>query len=242
MLRRVWTRHFERAETASENDTASSDGGRGGTVGWVRLRAVQGRGRGDRIESPYDIEARFRAKSGTSWTGYMVHITETCDSEAPRLIVHAEATPANVHEAMRIEAIHDALAAKGVVPTEHLADAGYVSGRHIVAARERHEIELIGPARAEGGWQARGGGRLRIERLHGGLGERARALPGGTLQHQLARLHREGVGAGLHSSRVQPSGLRGLRVALCAARRGGAVGSAFCPAPSTKRSPPLGRA
>ena len=38
---------------------------------------MQGRGPGDRIASPYDTEARFRAKSGTSWTGYMVHITRS---------------------------------------------------------------------------------------------------------------------------------------------------------------------
>lgn len=50
VLRRVWTRHFERTE-----------GGSGG----ARLRPVQGRGPGDRVESPYDTEARFRAKSST---------------------------------------------------------------------------------------------------------------------------------------------------------------------------------
>lgn len=158
VLRRVWARHFERPEAGSRDDAAGS-GGSG--AGPVRLRAVQGRGPGDRVESPYDVEARFRAKSGTSWTGYMVHVTETCDAEAPRLIVHAEATPANVHEAMRIDAIHDALTAKGVAPAEHLADAGYVSGRHIVTARERHGIDLIGPTRMDGGWQAREEGGLR---------------------------------------------------------------------------------
>jgi hypothetical protein len=47
-------RHFARDE--------GSTGG-GGSVG-VRLRPVKGRGPGDRIESPYDTEARFRAKSG----------------------------------------------------------------------------------------------------------------------------------------------------------------------------------
>src|SRR5512133_3262486 len=75
VLRRVWARHFAREEGSTD----------GGASVDVRLRAVQGRGPGARIESPYDIEARFRAKSGTSWTGYMVHITETCDAEAPRL-------------------------------------------------------------------------------------------------------------------------------------------------------------
>src|SRR5215212_4844944 len=77
VLRRVWARHFERTGGGSDGQ-ASED---------VRLRPAQGRGPGDRIESPYDTEARFRAKAGTSWTGYMVHLTESCDEGAPRLLV-----------------------------------------------------------------------------------------------------------------------------------------------------------
>jgi transposase len=141
VLRRVWARHFERDATGpSSGDT-------------IRLRPAQGRGPGDRIESPYDSEARFRSKAGTSWTGYMVHLTETCDAGAPRLVVHADTTPANVHEAMRIALIHDALATKGLAPSEHLVDAGYVSAEHLVGARERHGIDLIGPARPDQSWQ-----------------------------------------------------------------------------------------
>ncbi len=148
-LRRVWARHFEREAAGTDG---GSDAG-GGVSRSVRLRPVQGRGPGDRVESPYDTEARFRSKRGTGWTGYMVHLTETCDEGAPRLIVHTDTTPANVHEAMRTEPIHDALAAKGLAPSEHLADAGYISAAHIVAARERHRIDLVGPARPDQSWQ-----------------------------------------------------------------------------------------
>ena len=138
-LRRVWTRHFER------------DGdGRGGGP---RLRPVQGRGPGDRMESPYDTEARFRAKAGMTWTGDMVHFTETCDAGAPRLVVHADTTPANVHEAPRTAPIHAALAAKGLVPSEHLVDSAYVSADHFIAAREQHGIDLVGPSRRNMSWQ-----------------------------------------------------------------------------------------
>src|SRR5215204_4542495 len=145
MLRRVWARHFERNE-------AGPDGGETGEDS-VRLRPVQGRGPGDRIESPYDTDARFRSKAGMSWTGYMVHLTATCDAGAPRLVVHADTTAANVHEAMRTARIHEALAAKGLAPSEHLVDAGYVSAEHLVGARERHGIDLIGPPRPDQSWQ-----------------------------------------------------------------------------------------
>ena len=46
----------------------------------------------------------------------MAHFTETCDQDAPHLVVHADTTPANVHEAMRVETIHAALATKGLAP------------------------------------------------------------------------------------------------------------------------------
>jgi hypothetical protein len=45
------------------------------------------------------------------------------------LVIHVDTTPALVHEAMRTEAIRVALGAKGLAPSEHLVDAGYVSDR-----------------------------------------------------------------------------------------------------------------
>jgi transposase len=139
-LRRVWTRHFARIE--------------GGKDGGARLQQVQGRGPADRVESPYDTEARFRTKVGTNWTGYMVHFTETCDEGAPRLVVHADTTPANVHEAPRTAPIHAALAAKGLAPSEHLVDSAYVSADHFITARKEHGIDLVGPSRRSLSWHS----------------------------------------------------------------------------------------
>jgi hypothetical protein len=157
VLRRVWARHSARAGTGSGDNTI----GDGHAGGHVQLRPAQGRGPGDRVESPYDTEARFRAKAGTNWTGYMVHLTETCDQGRPHLVVHADTTPANVHEAMRTEPIHDALAAKGLAPSEHLADAGYISAGLIVTAREQYRIDLVGPARPDQSWQNQAEGAFR---------------------------------------------------------------------------------
>ncbi len=111
VLRRVWARHFERDKAEAEGRSAGEPDG-----GHVRMRPVQGRGPGDRVESPYEIDARFRSKHATKWTGYMVHLTEACDEGMPRLVVNTDTTPANVHEAPRTGLIHDALAAKGLAP------------------------------------------------------------------------------------------------------------------------------
>ena len=153
VLRRVWARHFER-------DKAEDDGGSAGKPAGsrVRMRPVQGQGPGDRVESPYEIDARFRSKHATRWTGYMVHLTETCDEDMPRLVVNTDTTPANMHEAERTASIHDALAAKGLAPSEHLVDSAYVSAAHLVTARTQHGIDLVGPGRPNVSWQSRSGG------------------------------------------------------------------------------------
>jgi hypothetical protein len=148
LLRRVWARHFERT---------TAKPGSGGASGGARLRPVRDVGPGGRVESPYDAEARFRTKRGANWTGYMVHLTESCDEGKPRLLLHADTTPANVADAVRLSPIHEALVAKGLTPSEHLVDAAYVSADHFVAARERHGIDLVGPARPDPSWQSRDG-------------------------------------------------------------------------------------
>jgi len=73
---------------------------------------------------------------------------------APRLIVHADTTPANVHDALRTAPIHAALAGKGMAPSEHLVDSAYVSADHLITAREQHSINLVGPTRQNLSWQS----------------------------------------------------------------------------------------
>ena len=36
-----------------------------------------------RLDTPYEPEARYGTKRTTSWVGYKVHLTETCDEEDP---------------------------------------------------------------------------------------------------------------------------------------------------------------
>jgi transposase len=146
-------RDLNRVELLAETLRAALNEIAVATPDW--LQPAQGRGPGDRVESPYDTDARFRTKGGTCWTGYMVHLTESCDAGAPRLVLHADTTPANVHEAPRTAPIHDALAAKGLAPSEHLVDSAYVSAEHLIAARERHGIDLVGPGRRNLSWQSR---------------------------------------------------------------------------------------
>jgi transposase len=107
--------------------------------------------------SPYDPEARRAIKRTTEWTGYMVHLTETCDDDAPHLITDVATVPATTRDVEMTAAIQAALAERDLAPAEHLADAGYVSGRLLASSRADHGIELVGPAPQDCSWQARAG-------------------------------------------------------------------------------------
>ena len=139
ILRRVWEEQYERPEQGEQ----------------PRLQERRGRSRSGRTESPYDSEATYRRRSGKEWTGYMAHLSETCDEEQPRLVTHVDTTTADVHEARRTASIHEALSGKDLAPSVHLTDSAYIDAGHLVSAGEQHGIQLVGPTRKDPSWQAK---------------------------------------------------------------------------------------
>jgi len=133
--------------------------------------AVAWRGPGDqapsavRLDSPHDTEARFGTKRETSWTGYKVHLTETCDTDAPHLIVAVRTTPATTPDHRLVAPIHTALAAADLLPAEHLVDAGYVDADNLLTSQREHQVELLGPTLSDNSWQARTPGAFTTERF-----------------------------------------------------------------------------
>jgi transposase len=107
------------------------------------------------ISSPYDPDARYATKRTTSWTGYKVHLSETCDDDLPRLITHVETTPGPVADGDATPTIHHALAAKDLLPALHIVDTGYLDAELLLASREDYRVELLGPTRRDQRWQAR---------------------------------------------------------------------------------------
>jgi len=110
---------------------------------------------GQLIHSPYDIEARYSTKRDLSWVGYKTHLSETCDDDAPNVITHVLTTEGTAPDDTMTAAIHAALAAKQLLPAEHLVDAGYTSAKLLVDSRNSHQIELVGQVAADPSWQAR---------------------------------------------------------------------------------------
>jgi hypothetical protein len=105
------------------------------------------------IRSPYDVEARCGKKRQTEWTGYKVHLTETCDDELPSPIINVETTDATVTDYEMTPVVQRHLADRGHLPSEHLVDTGYMSAVHLVSSVEQG-IDLVGPVAPEKSWQA----------------------------------------------------------------------------------------
>lgn len=107
------------------------------------------------ISSPYDPQDHMSIKRTTVWTGYKVHLTETCDEETPHLILHVETTPATTQDIEMTNVIHQQLERKHLLPSEHLMDTGYADGDHLVTSQNQYGVEVLGPVVQLGNWQAK---------------------------------------------------------------------------------------
>ncbi|GAA2948255.1 IS1182-like element ISGvi6 family transposase [Streptomyces enissocaesilis] len=127
-LRRTWVQQFQHVE------------------GVLRWREPKNTPPGlIRLRTPHEIEARTGAKRDLGWSGYKVHLSETCEPDAPHLITHVHTTAAPVTDMAVLEDIHTALAERGLLPDEHLVDAGYVDAEQIHHAQRDHRVSLTGP-------------------------------------------------------------------------------------------------
>ena len=105
------------------------------------------------LGSPYDGEAHYAKKRSTSWMGYKVHLSETCDEDNPHLITHVETTTAPIVDGECTPSIHKALQAKELLPSVHLVDTGYVYAQWLISSRQEYEVDLLGPTRSNYHWQ-----------------------------------------------------------------------------------------
>lgn len=149
----------------------------GREVVWWREADVHGLPPGRwRIVSCYDTDARTGGKRGMYWRGFKVHITETCTPDQadrperpegvglaggrwrlPNLVVNIATTDASVPDNQMTVPIHDSLAARGLLPQQHLLDSGYPTAEQLVSSRSDYGVTLLSPIRADNSTQARAG-------------------------------------------------------------------------------------
>lgn len=139
VLRDIWVQQFYRCEDK---------------VHWRTKKQYGQPPAGRMIASTQDLEARYCVKRSTEWTGYKVHLTETCAEEHPRLITQVETTQASVHDVKRTQTIQEDLAERDLKPETHLVDMGYVETNLLVSSQQRG-IDLVGPVPSSKSWQDR---------------------------------------------------------------------------------------
>lgn len=137
------------------------------------------------IGSPYDEEAHYSKKRSTTWVGFKVHLTESCEPHLPLLITHVETTSAPVSDDAMTAPIHAELERKALLPARHIVDTGYVDAKLLVESQRDYQIDLVGPTRKNYRWQASRASRFRCQSLSHRLGTATGYLSAGTQKPQL---------------------------------------------------------
>jgi transposase len=137
ILRRVWIQNYRYED---------------GDVHWRDVAEIPPAS--DFISSPYDPQARYGKKYTTRWTGYKVHVTETCEADQPHLIIHVATTPASTSDVSMTETIQADLQHAQLLPGQQFMDAGYVNAEVLARSREHFGIDVVSPAHPDVKWQA----------------------------------------------------------------------------------------
>jgi transposase len=107
------------------------------------------------ITSPYDVDARYSRKKSTTWTGYKVHFTETCEADEPHFIVEVITTAATTPDGEIIGELHEQLAQQEILPDQHLVDMGYVDAEVLAQSHTRYHVDIVGPVMPDVSWQTK---------------------------------------------------------------------------------------
>jgi transposase len=132
VLRRVWVQQYYRCTEAGTEE-----------VRWRRQDEQPPAAL--RIQSPYDLDARYCTKRDTEWVGYKTHLSETCDAGYPDLITQTLTTLSTLQDSVMGPVIQQDFAQRDLLPGTHLVDTGYVNAAFLVTAQSEHHIEVVGP-------------------------------------------------------------------------------------------------
>ncbi len=109
------------------------------------------------LNSPIDPDCRYARKFTTSWVGYKVHLTETCEDDLPSVLTDVRTAPATVADGEATPLIHEALEKWDLLPETQFVDTGYLDAELLFESRERYGVDLFGPTRPARKWQAKEG-------------------------------------------------------------------------------------
>lgn len=139
MLRRIWVQQYYRD---------------GDDTHWRTKKNFGQPPAGGMISSPHDLDIHYCVKRTTEWTGYKVHLTETCEPEQPRLITQVETTTSSVHDVKMTAKIQADLIERKLKPDTQIVDQGYVEIELLMKSKKKG-IDLVGPVASGKSWQSK---------------------------------------------------------------------------------------
>ena len=84
------------------------------------------------INSPYEPDAHYAKKCNTSWVGYKVHLSVTCEPDELHVITNVKTTSRPDDDRDVTETIHTSMEANNVLPSKHIVDTGYLDAELLV--------------------------------------------------------------------------------------------------------------
>ena len=104
-----------------------------------------------------DADTRYATKFTTSWVGYQVHVTETCEEGLSNILTDVQTVPAPVADGDATLLIYEALKGKYLLPETQFVDTGYLDAELLFESKEKYGVDLYGPTRPDYKWQAKEG-------------------------------------------------------------------------------------
>ena len=89
-----------------------------------------------------------------------VHFTETCEADAPHLMVEVTPTSATIADGDIVDELHAHLDEQQMLPDQHLMDRGYVEALVLAESQSRYQVDSVGPVMPDTSWASQEAGRF----------------------------------------------------------------------------------
>jgi transposase len=161
----VWKQQYRQSEQAIEVHSSQSR----------EILGIEGK---DLIASPHDLEVRYTEKREQKITGYKLQLTEVASEDGPAIITDIEVVASCAYDGASVEPIHARLKERGLLPSEHLLDRGFVNGKTLTES-SRRGVEVIGPVGEDTSFTARQGEGFSVENFQLDVEKRQAICPQG---------------------------------------------------------------
>jgi transposase len=81
-------------------------------------------------------------------------LTECCDPDTALIITDVKTASASTPDAKVVPEVHQSLAERGLLPSQHLVDSGYIDAELLVSSKEQYGVDLMGPTLQDTQWLA----------------------------------------------------------------------------------------